>query len=83
MVMMMVEVDETVIITLSNPTGTSVIIGDTTGTGTITNDDTTTVTIADINANENSGKQDIVATLSNPVQGGFTFEVFTTSPLMI
>ena len=75
---MMVEVDETVIITLSNPTGTSVIIGDTTGTGTITNDDTTTVTIADINANENSGKQDIVATLSNPVQGGFTFEVFTT-----
>ncbi|MFY0604573.1 MAG: hypothetical protein JXQ93_11520, partial [Flavobacteriaceae bacterium] len=75
---MMVEVDETLTMTLSNPTGTSVIISDATGIGTITNDDTTVVTIADVSANENAGTQSIVATLSNPVQGGFTLNVFTT-----
>ena len=74
----MVEVDETLTVTLSNPTGTAVIISDTTGTGTITNDDTTTVTIADSSANENAGTQTITATLSNPVQGGFALDVFTT-----
>ncbi|WP_222843474.1 beta strand repeat-containing protein [Roseivirga misakiensis] len=74
----MVETDETITMTLSNPTGTSVVIGDATGTGTINNDDTTVVTIANVSANENSGAQTITATLTNPVQGGFAFDVFTT-----
>ena len=72
-----VEVDETVTINLSNPTGTGVIISDASGTGTITNDDATTVSIADVTANENAGPQTMTATLSNPVQGGFTLEVYT------
>ncbi|MFY0632048.1 MAG: gliding motility-associated C-terminal domain-containing protein, partial [Flavobacteriaceae bacterium] len=73
----MVEVDETITFTLSSPTGTAQI-SDGTATGTINNDDTTVVTIADVSANENSGAQTITATLSNPVQGGFAFDVFTT-----
>ncbi|MGY5352331.1 Calx-beta domain-containing protein [Wenyingzhuangia sp. IMCC45533] len=73
-----VETNETLTLTLSNPTGTSVIIADATGTGTINNDDTTVVTIRDIDARENAGVQAVMATLSNPVQGGFALEVFTT-----
>ena len=74
---MMVEADETVIVTLSNATNAN-LGTNTSHTYTITNDDNTVVTITNVSANEDSGKQNIVATLSNPVQGGFTFEVFTT-----
>ena len=77
-----VEADELVDIAMSNLVPATVDSGDITITDTaqltITNDDTTVVTIADISANENSGAQTITATLSNPVQGGFAFDVFTT-----
>ncbi len=73
----MVEIDETLTITLSNPTGTDVSITDSTGTGTITNDDSTTVTIADVSVNENSGTATIIATLNNAVDGGFDIDVST------
>ena len=73
----MLESDETFIVTLSTPVNGS-LGTNTSHTYTINNDDSTVVTIANVSANEDSGKQDIVASLSNPVQGGFTFEVFTT-----
>ena len=72
-----VEIDETLNLTLSNPTGTSVIIGDATGTGTITNDDQATVTIADVTVNENDGTATITLTLDNAVDGGFDVDVST------
>ncbi|WP_160114217.1 Calx-beta domain-containing protein [Aquimarina sp. AU119] len=72
-----VEIDETLTLTLSNPTGTDVIIGDATGTGTITNDDQATVTIADVAVNENSGTATITVILDNAVDGGFDVDVST------
>ncbi|OEK00317.1 hypothetical protein BFP97_01770 [Roseivirga sp. 4D4] len=72
-----VETNETVIVTLSNPTnaglGTNQV-----HTYTINNNDFATVTIADVTAAENSGSQSITATLDKAVQGGFAFDVFTT-----
>ncbi|WP_271766333.1 Calx-beta domain-containing protein [Aquimarina algiphila] len=72
-----VEIDETLTLTLSNPTGTNVIIGDSTGTGTITNDDQATVTIADVALNENSGTATITVIVDNAVDGGFDVDVST------
>ncbi len=72
-----VEIDETLTLTLSNPTGTNVIIGDSTGTGTITNDDQATVTIADVTVNENSGTATITVIADNAVDGGFDVDVST------
>ncbi|SHO65144.1 Calx-beta domain-containing protein, partial [Algoriphagus zhangzhouensis] len=72
-----VELDETLTLTLSNPTGTGIVIGDDTGTGTITNDDQATVTIADVAVNENSGTATITLTLDNAVDGGFDVDVST------
>ncbi|TSE03359.1 T9SS type A sorting domain-containing protein, partial [Aquimarina algiphila] len=72
-----VEIDETLTLTLSNPTGTNVIIGDSTGTGTITNDDQATVTIADVAVNENSGTATITVIVDNAVDGGFDVDVST------
>ncbi len=71
-----VEIDETIILTLSNPTGTATI-ADTMGIGTITNDDSATVTIADVSVNENNGTATITATLDNAVDGGFDIDVST------
>ncbi|MFY0602143.1 MAG: DUF4347 domain-containing protein [Cyclobacteriaceae bacterium] len=71
------EVDETVILTLSNPTNAG-LNTTTVHTYTITNNDAATVTIADITADENSGTQTITATLDIAVDGGFAFDVFTT-----
>lgn len=69
-----VENNETVIITLSNATNGG--IGSGTGTGTITNDDAATITLSGGSAqNEgNSGQTDYLftVTLNNAVQGGFT-----------
>ena len=72
-----VEIDETFTLTLSNPTGTTVVLGDDTGIGTITNDDQATVTIADVSVDENSGTATITLTLDNAVDGGFSVDVST------
>ncbi len=72
-----VEADETITMTLSNPTGTSVVIGDPTGSGTITNDDSATVTIANVSVNENDGTATVTLTLDNAVDGGFDVDVST------
>ncbi len=72
-----VEVDETLTLTLSNPTGTDVVISDATGTGTITNDDQATVTIADVSVNENNGTATITVIADNAVDGGFDVDVST------
>jgi len=72
-----VERDENIIITLSNPTGTDVVIGDATGTGTITNDDTATITIVDRAVLEDQGAALITFLLDNAVDGGFTFQANT------
>ena len=73
---LIVETDETVIVTLSNPVnailGTNMV-----HTYTITNDDTAAVTIADISGNENDGDIIFTATIDNAVQGGFTVDVNT------
>ncbi|MEQ1745939.1 MAG: Calx-beta domain-containing protein [Saprospiraceae bacterium] len=68
-----VEDNETVIITLSNPVGGG--IGTGTGTGTITNDDLATLTLTG-GATQNEGNASTVtytftATLNKAVQGGF------------
>jgi hypothetical protein len=71
---LIVENNETIIVTLSNPVNG--VFGDNTGTGTITNDDAAVVTLSGgVAQNEgNSGTTSYVftATLNNPVQGGFT-----------
>ncbi|MFY0632134.1 MAG: hypothetical protein JXR05_17370, partial [Flavobacteriaceae bacterium] len=72
-----VEADETITMTLSNPTGTSVVIGDPTGSGTITNDDSATVTVANVAVNENDGTATVTLTLDNAVDGGFSVDVST------
>ncbi|HAA19017.1 MAG TPA: hypothetical protein DCP28_09705, partial [Cytophagales bacterium] len=72
-----VEADETITLTLTNPTGTDVVIGDPTGSGTITNDDQATVTIANITPNENAGTATITLTVDNAVDGGFAVDVST------
>jgi hypothetical protein len=71
-----VETDETITITLSNPTGTDVIIGDATGSGTITNDDTATITIVDRAVLEDQGTALITFLLDNAVDGGLGFCLF-------
>jgi hypothetical protein len=71
----MVEVDETITLTLSNNTGTSTI-SDATGTGTITNDDQAIVTIADI-SEEESGTFTLTLVSDKAVDGGFTVDVNT------
>ena len=70
-----VELDETITLTLSNATGTSQI-DDATGTGTITNDDETVVTIEDI-SHEEDGTFTITVSSSNAVDGGFSLGVTT------
>ncbi|WP_186756552.1 MBG domain-containing protein [Echinicola salinicaeni] len=72
-----VELDETLTLTLSNPTGTGIVIGDFTGEGTILNDDAAAVTIAEVSGNEDDGAITLTATLDNAVQGGFTIDVST------
>ena len=65
------------IITLSNPNG--LVLGtNTVHTYTINNNDTTEVTInSDVDVDEDAGFATLVATLSNPVQGGFFIHVTT------
>ncbi|MBB6328997.1 gliding motility-associated-like protein [Algoriphagus iocasae] len=72
-----VEPDETFTLTLSNPTGINVAIGDGSSTGTILNDDSASLTIADVSVNESDGIATISVTLDNAVQGGFTVDAST------
>ncbi|MGB3590613.1 MAG: tandem-95 repeat protein [Nonlabens sp.] len=69
-----VEEDETVILTLSNPI--NVALGaDTQFTYTILDNDATAITIADETAPEDSGAITVTLTLGNAVQGGLTVDV--------
>tara|TARA_R110002072_G_scaffold91762_1_gene204626 strand:- start:20 stop:4807 length:4788 start_codon:yes stop_codon:yes gene_type:complete len=73
---LMLESNETVIVTLSNPVNTT--LGSTTVyTHTITNNDAAAVTIGDVLQNEDNGAITVTATLDNPVQGGFTVDLST------
>jgi len=75
-----VEDNETVIVTLSNPTNGA--ISTATGTGTINNDDAATLTltggVAKNEGNSGNTAYTFTATLSAPVQGGFTV-AYTTN----
>ncbi|GAA3646247.1 Calx-beta domain-containing protein [Flavivirga jejuensis] len=73
----MLEANETILVNLSNITGSNAVITDSQGSGTITNDDTAAVTIANVSGNENDGAITVTATLDNAVQGGFTVDVST------
>ena len=68
------EANETVIVTLSNPSNANLGVN-TTHTYTITDNDSAAVTIADVSGNENDGVITFTATLDNAVQGGFTVDV--------
>ncbi|NVK52153.1 MAG: cadherin-like domain-containing protein, partial [Flavobacteriaceae bacterium] len=71
------EANETIVITLSNPTN-AVLGTNTVHTHTINDNDTAAVTIADVSGNENDGSITVTATLNNAVQGGFSVDVATT-----
>ncbi|AUC86356.1 hypothetical protein CW731_14190 [Polaribacter sp. ALD11] len=73
---LVLETDETVILTLSNPTNAT-LGTNTVYTYTIINNDTAKVTIEDVNGNENGGTITLTATLDNAVQGGFTVDINT------
>ncbi|KOF01323.1 hypothetical protein OB69_18205, partial [Roseivirga seohaensis subsp. aquiponti] len=70
------ESNETVIVTLSNPSNAN-LGTNTAHTYTITDNDAAAVTIADVSGAENGGSITLTATLDNAVQGGFTVEVST------
>jgi len=72
-----VEQDETLTLSLANPTGTLVTISDNSGTGTIINDDQATVNIANVSVDENGGTAIMTLTLDNDVDGGFEVDVST------
>ncbi|WP_247745115.1 Calx-beta domain-containing protein [Shimia sp. R11_0] len=72
-----VEADETLILELSNPTGTRVEISKSTAFGTIRNDDTATLAVADVTGNEDDGPITVSLMLNNPVDGGFTVDATT------
>ena len=71
-----VELDETVIITLSNPTN-SILGANTVHTYTIIDDDQATVTIADVSADEDDGSTTVSLVLDKAVDGGFSVDVST------
>ena len=72
------EADETVQISQSNLSGTSLAVDISDGaTATITNDDAAAVTIEDVSGNEDDGSITVIASLDNAVQGGFTVDVST------
>ncbi|MFY0592910.1 cadherin domain-containing protein, partial [Roseivirga sp.] len=71
------ETDETVIVTLSNPTNADLITNSAVHTYTITDDDAATLSIGDVTQTEgNSGTSiiNIPVTLTGQVQDGFTVE---------
>ena len=68
------ESNETVIVTLSNPSNAN-LGTNTAHTYTITDNDAAAVTLADVSGVENGGAITLTATLDNAVQGGFTVDV--------
>lgn len=70
------EGDETVIVTLSNPVNAN-LGTNTMHTYTITDNDAAAVTIADLSGAEDGGDITVTAILDNSVQGGFTVELST------
>jgi gliding motility-associated-like protein len=73
---MTVETNETIVITLSNPTNAT-LGTNTSFTYTINDDDTTTVTIEDITVNEADGTATLTATLSNAIAEPFFMNITT------
>ncbi|WP_420387538.1 Calx-beta domain-containing protein [Roseivirga sp.] len=71
-----VETDETVIITLSDPVNAFLGVN-TVHTYTITDDDQATVTIGNISVAEEEGVATVTLTLDKAVDGGFTLELST------
>ncbi len=74
-----VEPNETINLTLTAVSGDATLGAQTTTTYTITNDDTAAVTIADASGAEDAGPIQLIATLNNGVQGGFTVQVSTAN----
>ena len=72
------EADETVIVTLSNPVHAS-LGTENVHTYTIIDNDAAAVTLADAAGNEDDGPITITATLDHAVQGGFTVDVSTAN----
>ncbi|MDW3194093.1 MAG: Calx-beta domain-containing protein [Cytophagales bacterium] len=68
------ETNETVILTLSNPVNAT-LGANTTFTYTINDNDNAAVTIGDVALNEADGTVTVTATLDNAVQGGFDVDV--------
>ena len=71
------ETDEAVIVTLSNPSDNAILGTNEVHTYTINDNDNASVTIADISGNEDDGAITLTATLDNAVDGGFTLDVST------
>ncbi len=74
-----VEIDETIMVGLSNlaNTGLTVDIMDD-AIITFTNDDAAMITVENVSGNEDDGAITLTVTLDNPVEGGFTVDVSTT-----
>ena len=71
------EANETVIVTLSNPSNANLGTNQV-HTYTINNNDAAAVTIEDVSGNEDDGPITITAILDNGVQGGFTIDINST-----
>ncbi|MFY0628725.1 MAG: gliding motility-associated C-terminal domain-containing protein [Flavobacteriaceae bacterium] len=72
------EANETVTVSQSNLSATTLGVVITDGaTVTIDNDDAATITLADISVGEGDGTINVIATLDNAVQGGFTLNAST------
>lgn len=75
---LVVEGDETLFLTLSNPTGGATLPAPT-GTGTIINDDTPSITISDVAVTEGSGNAVFTVTLSKAVASTVTVSFATAN----
>ena len=73
----LVELDETVLVTLSNPPA-EVIIGKAIGTGTIQNDDSAEISVGNVSDPESNGPFEFDVTITNPVDVDVTV-LFSTS----
>ena len=74
---LLVEPDENLTVTLSNPLPSNTVLGTATAQTTITNDDSAVVSIADASALEATGALAFTVTSSAAVQGGFTINAAT------
>ncbi len=72
------EEDEAITVSLSNPSSNANLAADFIGTSSFLNDDSATVTIADVSGDEDGGLITVTATLNNAVNGGFSVDVTTS-----